>query len=114
MFLFLLATASGQTISPLPAPVNADEVRATVKRLLQSDVRKDQAWGAWLTGRQGLEEFIPSLYGLLYIKAGNIQGEEWDVIRAALDSLIQLDAEVPSEILMPLSGRFSNEVIFEL
>ncbi|HZS06323.1 MAG TPA: hypothetical protein VFD58_15890 [Blastocatellia bacterium] len=51
---------------------------------------------------------------MLYDKTADVRGEDDHVISTTFDALIRLDAEAPSEILMPLSDRFRNEVIILL
>ncbi len=88
----------------------------TTRRLMASQSHAVRAWGAYIAGHHGLKEAIPELRGLLHSVAGDEDGYphrkvaqiEHYVCYAALDALIRLEAEVPSNELLALPGRFKT------
>jgi hypothetical protein len=97
-----------------PAFGRLDDVRGEAARLLKSQASRERAWGAYLVGLHGFKEQESSLVGLLADpNLGNVW-EEALVRQAALDSLIQINAEVPAEQLMPLYHSSPDEVLILL
>lgn len=108
------------------AKTNADDAKATPSflrlgdvseesaRLLKSKGNRERAWGAYLAGANGLKGQSAALVELL--ADPNLGGgwEESLVRQAALDALIRLDAEVPSEKLLPLYQSSPDEVVILL
>jgi hypothetical protein len=97
---------------PLARP---EDPSAAAGRLLKSGAEGERAWGAYLAGAYGLKEHAPLVVALLdgAGEAGDVSGE-WAVRRAALDALIRLDAEVPSERLLPLYESAPDETVILL
>ena len=91
-----------------------ENVKAEISGLILSSEIKDRAWGAYLIGKYGLSEFIPALRGLLNSVAYGEQIETGFLHNTALDSLIQLQATVPGEEMMPFYQQFPDEVIILL
>jgi len=106
---------AGATAARRPAPA-ADEISgAGAERLLKSSSNAERAWGAYLAGRLGMRQHAPLLVGLLEDPA--LSGGGWEegfVRRAVLDALIQLNAEVPAELLAPYEQSSRAEVIILL
>ena len=117
IFFFLLScTALGQSnISSQSAasPIQIDEVRARVNQLIHSDKSQDQAWGAYLIGKYRFDEFTPELIKLLNVSKTTSSDTE-HVHRAILDALIQINANVKNEVLLPHYQRFSTQVLILL
>lgn len=111
LLLLTNAHAAAQAEGAAPSPFGEEEA----SRLLKSQGNRERAWGAYLVGSYGAKEHAPLLVGLLGdpgLAAGG--WEESVVLRAALDALIRLDAEVPAEVLRTLPQHFSNEVLILL
>jgi len=113
------ARASGQggveSKPTTPSFVRLVDAAAEAARLLQSYENRERAWGAYLVGLHGLKGQAPSLVSILGDENLSGGGAEESVVRqAALDSLIRLDAEVPSDVLLPLYASSPNEVLILL
>jgi hypothetical protein len=68
-----------------------------------------QAWGAHVIAEQKLTAFVPEL---LRVVESPETSTDADAARfAALDTLIQLNAEVPLSDLQPLTDRFPTDVL---
>jgi hypothetical protein len=91
-----------------------DKLQSEAARLIESSASRDQAWAAYLIGKYELESLVPRLYPLLDLDLKGEGHEVEFVHRAALDSLIQLDAKVPGNKLLPLYAKFPNEVLILL
>jgi hypothetical protein len=101
--------------SDAPSFARLEDAGAEAARLLGSRGNRERAWGAYLAGAYGLKEHAPLLVGLLEdpgVAAGG--WEESAVMRAALDALIRLDAEVPAEKLLPLYESAPDEAVILL
>src|ERR1041385_2038730 len=85
------------------------DVRAAIGPMLESTDAKDRAWAAYLVGDRRLDEEAPRLISLL-----GSEDEDYRVRAAALDSLIQLDADVPSDVLASVYEEFPNQAIILL
>ncbi|HYY93776.1 MAG TPA: hypothetical protein VE713_04610 [Pyrinomonadaceae bacterium] len=83
-------------------------------RLLKSQGNRERAWGAYLAGVNGLKGQSAALVELLADPSLGGGWEESLVRQAALDALIRLDAEVPSEKLLPLYQSSPEEVVILL
>jgi hypothetical protein len=113
------ARASGQgsveSKSATPSFVRLGDADAEAARLLNSGENRERAWGAYLVGLHALKGQTPSLVSILQDESLNAGGPVESVVRqAALDSLIRLDAEVPSDVLLPLYASSPNEVLILL
>lgn len=113
------ARASGQggvgTDPAAPSFVRLGDAGAEAARLLNSGENRERAWGAYLVGLNALKGQTPSLVSILRDESLSGGGPSESVVRqAALDSLIQLDAEVPSDVLLPLYAHSPNEVLILL
>jgi hypothetical protein len=97
-----------------PSFVRLGDAGAEAARLLKSTDDKERAWGAYLVGLHGLNEQARSLVSIL--EDESLEGGEGAFIlrQVALDSLIRLDAEVPSETLLPLQRYAPDEVLILL
>jgi hypothetical protein len=82
------------------------EVTAAVDRLLQSNDATEVAWGAFTASQYHVVSAIPRLTAAL----GRGLDGNLNAARAAelgiLDALVQLDAEVPVDVLRPSLGRW--------
>jgi len=113
------ARASGQggvePNHPTPSFVRLGDAGTEAARLLKSGDNRERAWGAYFVGLHGLKEQTPSLVSILQDESLAAGGPVESVVRqAALDSLIRLDAEVPSDVLLPLYASSPNEVLILL
>jgi hypothetical protein len=113
------ARASGQgVVGTEPAAhsyVQPGDANAEAARLLSSGENRGRAWGAYLVGLHALRDQTPSLVSILQDESLNGGGALESIVRqAALDSLIRLDAEVPSDVLLPLYASSPNEVLILL
>ena len=98
--------AFGAPLSQDQEPQVNQELIARVISLIESPSPPDRAWGAYLAHKNGLRQFTPNLVDALRALAGDAP-DTGLVTSAVLDSLIQLDAEVPSDVIMSLNPRFS-------
>ena len=115
-FFLLSCTALGQSnisSQSSASPIQIDEVSARVNQLLHSDKSQDQAWAAYLIGKYRFDEFTPELIKLLNVSETTSNGAE-HVHRAILDALIQLNASVKNDVLLPHYQRFSTQVLILL
>jgi hypothetical protein len=77
--------------------------RIDVAPLLQSFDPQRQAWGAWIAGRDRIEQAQPMLEQLV---AATIDGDPYaPPVDFALDALIELDAELPTDLLARIAER---------
>jgi hypothetical protein len=91
------------------------ELKKEIIELRGSKDSKDQAWAAYLIGKNGLNEFIPDLLEFLDQNSQIWQiNENTFLYYAVLDSLIQLNASVPPEMLLPFYDRFPNQTLILL
>jgi hypothetical protein len=87
-------TASNSANDPIAA--QRDYVRA----LLQSSDARNQAWGAWIAGRDMLREMIPAIQTLVASRTASGSMAEGAALDAGLDALIQLGARVDPIVLL--------------
>ncbi|MBV9925434.1 MAG: hypothetical protein JOZ96_10495 [Acidobacteria bacterium] len=106
------AGAAGGAPAPLSAQLEA--LKGEAARLLESQSNRERAWGAYLAGRDGLEELAPALVRTVADPSLGDGPEESLVRRAALDALIRLDAKVPPETLRALPQGFADEALILL
>lgn len=106
---------SGEPESATPSFVRLGDAGAEAARLLKSYEHRERAWGAYLVGLYRLKDQTRSLVSILEDENLRGGGAEESVVRqAALDALIQLDAEVPAEALLPLYSYAPDEVLILL
>src|SRR5215204_5374749 len=103
LLLLTNAPAAGQrddtqAVEP-PSYGRLDGLRGEAARLLESQGNRERAWGAYIAGRNGLDDLAPSLVRTLADPALGYGPEEKIVRQAALDALIRLGAKVPAEVL---------------
>jgi hypothetical protein len=107
-----VADAQATRHSPAPIGGRMQALHAEIPALLKSDDAIDQAWGAWIAGRDQLTQAVPLLEWLVARQLVN-PGDEADYALAySLDALIQLDASPPSELLHRISARRPVEALF--
>ncbi len=100
---------------PLPAGVSLAPVRDQTERLLQSPDVRDRTWGAYLVGRLGWDELVPQLIMLLDPNWPFGSHSQRDLLnRATFDSLIQLDAKVDADRLLPHWESYPDETLILL
>jgi len=97
-----------------PSFLRPGDVSEESARLLKSKGNRERAWGAYLAGANGLKGQSAALVELLADPNLGCGWEESLVRQAALDALIRLDAEVPSEKLLPLYQSSPDEVVILL
>jgi len=97
------------------AAVVAEEEKPTVLERLKSESAAERAWGAYLAGKEGVQDAIPLLVEAIRTVPGRKDDEGRLVLRAALDALIRLKAPVKAEILEPhLRAGFSTQALILL
>jgi hypothetical protein len=77
----------------------------SVAKLLDSTDPREQAWGAWYAGRDAMPQFVPLLerVAMEHAGGGSLAGEA--ALDAAVDSLIQLHAKVPEQLIRLIHAR---------
>ena len=109
------AAAEEVARNPLPEFVRLGDVGTEARRLLQSDEKRERAWGAYLAGLHGLTAETPRLVQILSDPSLAAGSREDGIVRqAALDALIRLRATVPADALLPLWQSAPDEVIILL
>jgi len=117
--LFSSARASGQEPrAQLAPPVDElsaiEEIRAEVPRLLASSDTRELAWATYLVGKHRLTEQVPALLDLLANPPEGGRDKRDLAYMNAINSLIELDAEIPPALLLSAYKRYSDEVLFYL
>jgi hypothetical protein len=90
------------------------EVKKEIFRRMRSGEIKDRAWGVYLIGQHGLGEFATGVSELLRPALEGESRETSLFYQVVLDSLIQLDAAVPADVLMPHYKKFPEQVLILL
>ena len=90
VLVMLVATpaAREQTPSPIPSATDA----AAIRKLLQSEVLSEQAWGAWFAGQTQRTELIPDLIALGSRRPLTTDRASSALPGVVLDALVQLKA----------------------
>ena len=83
----------------------SDDPRSQAIALLQSADARQQAWGAWLSARNVLPEMIPLLQQVVSTRITSMVMADAAAADQALDALIQLNAEVPPDLLLLVYER---------
>lgn len=84
-----------QTLGSLPAQVRA--VPLPIPAYSHADDVREQAWRAWIAGRDGVDAAQPMLEQIV---SARIDGEPWHpLVDYGLDALIQLRAGLPPDLL---------------
>lgn len=113
-----LAQGDGARRGDAASSARLEEASAEASRLLGSRENRARAWGAYLAGAHDLKGHAPLVVALLpgvdAADAARVGPEEGFVRQAALDALIRLDAEVPSEKLLPLYRLAPDEIVILL
>lgn len=113
-------SAAAAASLPAEAAAPPDEAQGKAARLLKSASARERAWGAYLSARHELGENVPALVELLErgVKAeageDSTDAETSYALRAVLDALIQLDAEVPAATLQTLYRHYPDEAVILL
>ena len=94
-------TAMPGMATPGMAPAREDPI-AIVRGFLASPDAKTQAWGAWYAGRDVMTDLIPGLIAVVSQHGRPGTHAESAARDVALDSLIQLRAEVPADLIARL------------
>ena len=122
----LVATPAAR--AQAPSPISAASDASAIRKLLQSEVLSEQAWGAWFAGQMQRTELIPDLVTL---GSGRLPTKDWTsaaLVDVILDSLVQLKAgpdaswsmqffdSRPAQTLLLLSraGQDANAPLVEL
>ena len=105
-----IAPAIGQTREApgFSLPANA---HAAMIRLLQSTDPREQAWGAWYTGRDHLPQFTTLLQQVIAQHVLGASLNEIAAVDAALDALIQMKQGLPSSVLASVSERRPEQAL---
>jgi hypothetical protein len=104
----LSARQAGDRTLPLAVPP------ADAGALLQSSNAREQAWGAWIAGRDLKRETIPSLQQLIASRLGTSSVPDIYVLDVAVDALIQMRAAVQPEVAMWLYDRRQAQALILL
>lgn len=83
----------------------SDDPRARTIAWLQSADPRQQAWGAWYSGRDVLPETIPLLQQVVSSRIASAAMADMAAADVALDALIQLNAAVPADLLLLVHER---------
>ena len=83
----------------------SDNPRARTIAWLQSADPRQQAWGAWFSGRDVQPEMIPLLQQVVSSRIASAAMAEMAAADVALDALIQLNAAVPADLLLLVHER---------
>jgi hypothetical protein len=102
--ILLLASTSAAQVPPQQTDPLASE-RAHVRALLTSADPTNQAWGAWIGGRDTLREMVPLIQNVVATKSviGGLADQA--ALDISLDALIQLGATADSRLLAQLYDR---------
>lgn len=113
--LSLLILLSSLTIfaQENPALLQTENVKTQVNQLLQSPLDSQQAWGAYLVGKYKLTDYQSALTSKLDQLTIHVKPET-RLLNAIFDALIQIDADVMAERLMPYYERFPAQVMILL
>jgi hypothetical protein len=120
LLFFLIQTyAPGSETAARPAnqerqPEANEELIARVAARLESASLVDRAWGAYLAQKNGLKQFTPNLIETLRALADDESPDAWLATSAVIDSLIQLEADVPADVVMSLKPRFTDHKVILL
>jgi len=109
MRLALLLAGFGMTWAQ--APQSGEQARA----LLQSNLLRERAWGAWYAGASR----NPALGALLIERLREAQsfrnsprdGAEYAYVQSLFDALIQLGVAVPTSVMMPFEDSRRSEIL---
>ncbi len=108
LILLFSLTASAQTSQ---STFQLEDIKANVRQLLASEKIQDQAWAAYYIGKFRWAEFTPELKEFLARETGvSIEF----LHRATLDALIQLNAVVKADELLPHLKEAPNQVVILL
>jgi hypothetical protein len=88
-----------------------DDPKNEIYGLFHSSESKDRAWAAYLIGKHEMREMLPDLYELLASTDPTSDRGDYYIQCAALDSLIQLDAPLPSEMVSGIYQNFPDQTL---
>jgi len=121
LLLFFLLQTQMPVSEAAARPANQDQQAEASQELidrvaarLESASPVDRAWGAYLAQKNGLKQFIPNLIETLQTLAGDESPDDGLVTLAVIDSLIQLEADVPADVIMSLKPRFTDHKVILL
>jgi hypothetical protein len=118
MRLCLLVLSSALIAPCLPAQTLPAELRARSIQLLESSSLSDKAWGAHLIASLHLtdlqDRLISELRACQDLRDAAIDGPEYAYVQKLLDALIQMDAWVPADLVMPFRRGHRAEVMILL
>jgi hypothetical protein len=83
------------------------------KKHLASDDPRLQAWGAYLVGKHRLKEELPAVRALL-VQHKDLKDTSRYVVESALDTLIQLKADVQWQDVKPVSTKYRTHALILL
>jgi len=83
----------------------SDDPRSRTIAWLQSADPRQQAWGAWFSGRDVQPEMIPLLEQVVARRIASAAMADMAAADIALDALIQLNAAVPADLLLLVHER---------
>ncbi|MEW6127396.1 MAG: hypothetical protein AB1757_10180 [Acidobacteriota bacterium] len=119
VFVLLTGTAFGQDrpeqISNEFQPhTQTEQIKNEIYRLANSSSISERAWAAYLIGKHNLKEIAPLLLELLADRENRNHYEEFAFSNVALDALVQLNATVPAEALVPIYTHYPHQVLILL
>lgn len=86
-----------------------DALEESVRALIESEDRRERAWGAYYVAEHGLRDLADDLHPLLLPRSAERSAEL--VTCAAFDALIRLESPIPPAILQNLPRQFCHEAI---
>ena len=104
------ADASGQ-LGTTPGSSRPPDPYAAVVTLLQSADPRDQAWGAWFTGRDHLTRLVPLVQEVVTQRVSGLSLNERAAVDVALDALIQMRQSLPSSALRRVSESRPDQAL---
>lgn len=106
IFFCTVVTLAFSQEAPLIPELQAIYKASTVRALLQSSDYRQQAWGAWLAGQSQMRETISLLQEIVEkrIASSDWRADEF-LLDAALDALIQLEAQVSPAFISAVYKR---------
>ena len=95
-------------------PEVSQELMDRIAARLESASPQDRAWGAYLAQKNDLKQFTPNLIQTLRKLGDDESRDAWLVTSALIDSLIQLEADVPADVVMGLKPFFTSHKVILL
>jgi hypothetical protein len=113
-----VALAAAAAASAQPASIAAQE-EARARLLLHSTQSPEKAWGAYFAGRLHSTDLDSTLVDELRAAAplagsAHFGSDEYGLLAALFDALIESDIQVPADLLQPFEGAWTAPVLILL